>query len=110
MLVNKPPMGWNTWNTFGTEPSEDLVKRSADAFIKLGLKDAGYEYIVIDDCWSLYDRDKKTGLIRIAATVISSLLPPFAAAAFIIAAAISLREHFQSLFSNSSSHGASSGH
>lgn len=63
MLVNKPPMGWNTWNTFGTEPSEDLVKRSADAFIKLGLKDAGYEYIVIDDCWSLYDRDKKTGRI-----------------------------------------------
>ena len=38
MLVNKPPMGWNTWNTFGMEPSEDLVKRSADAFIKLGLK------------------------------------------------------------------------
>ena len=60
MLVPKPPMGWNTWNTFGHEPSDQLIRESADAFVRLGLKDAGYEYIVIDDCWSLRTRDAKT--------------------------------------------------
>ena len=42
MLVNLPPMGWNTWNTFGSHISDSLVRESADAFIDLGLKDAGY--------------------------------------------------------------------
>ncbi len=60
MLAQKPPMGWNTWNTFGENINEQLIKESADAFIKLGLKDAGYEYLVIDDCWSEYDRDPVT--------------------------------------------------
>ena len=60
MLVNTPPMGWNTWNTFGSDISDALVRESADAFIDLGLKDAGYQYVVIDDCWSLKTRDKST--------------------------------------------------
>lgn len=60
MLVNKPPMGWNTWNTFGLHPSDQLIRESADAFVRLGLKDAGYQYIVIDDCWSKRVRDEKT--------------------------------------------------
>ncbi len=63
MLVNTPPMGWNTWNTFGNDISDALVRESADAFIDLGLKDAGYQYVVIDDCWSLKTRDKATGRI-----------------------------------------------
>ena len=49
MIVKKPPMGWNTWNTFGHNISEQIVKESTDAFVALGLKDYGYEYIVIDD-------------------------------------------------------------
>ena len=60
MLVNKPPMGWNTWNTFGHEISDALVRESTDAFVEQGLKDAGYQYVVIDDCWSKKVRDPET--------------------------------------------------
>ena len=56
MLAQKPPMGWNSWNTFGPNINEKVVRDTADAFITKGLKDAGYEYVVIDDCWSLRDR------------------------------------------------------
>ena len=63
MLVNTPPMGWNTWNTFGDNISDALVRESADAIAKNGLKDAGYHYVVIDDCWSLRTRDPETGRI-----------------------------------------------
>jgi alpha-galactosidase len=58
MYIQKPPMGWNTWNTFGPDINEELVLQSADAMVETGLKDAGYEYIVIDDMWSLKERDK----------------------------------------------------
>ena len=60
MLVQRPPMGWNTWNTFGADISAQLVKESADRFVELGLKDAGYQYVVIDDCWSKKLRDPQT--------------------------------------------------
>lgn len=53
-----PPMGWNSWNTFTEEINEQVVKQSADAMVESGLADCGYEYIVIDDCWSLRERDK----------------------------------------------------
>ena len=60
MLAQKPPMGWNTWNTFGKDINDRLIRETADAFIDNGLKDAGYEYLVIDDCWSEYNRDPVT--------------------------------------------------
>lgn len=60
MIVNKPPMGWNTWNTFGPNVNEQIVRESTDVFDKLRLKDYGYEYIVIDDCWSMKQRDPVT--------------------------------------------------
>ena len=47
-----PPMGWNSWNTFTWEINDKLIREAADAFVSEGLKDAGYEYVVIDDCWS----------------------------------------------------------
>ena len=53
-----PPMGWNSWNTFTEEINEKVVKESADIIVESGLFDAGYEYVVIDDCWSLKERDK----------------------------------------------------
>jgi alpha-galactosidase len=46
-------MGWNSWNKFGGNVSEDLVKSMADAMVRSGMKDAGYEFIVIDDCWQV---------------------------------------------------------
>lgn len=63
MIVNKPPLGWNTWNTFGYNINEELVLKSADAMVETGLKDAGYEYIVIDDVWALRERDSEGHLV-----------------------------------------------
>ena len=60
MNVARPPMGFNTWNTFGDHIDEKLIREAADAMVDLGLKDAGYEYLVIDDCWSEYERDPVT--------------------------------------------------
>jgi len=50
-LALTPPMGWNSWNMFGATVNAEVIKQTADAFISSGLKDAGYEYIVIDDIW-----------------------------------------------------------
>lgn len=58
-----PPMGWNSWNTFTWEISDKLIREAADAFVTEGLKDAGYEYVVIDDCWSEKQRDKNGKLV-----------------------------------------------
>ena len=63
MLSKKPPMGFNTWNTFGPNISDSVIRETADAMVDLGLKDAGYEYLVIDDCWSKRERDPETGKI-----------------------------------------------
>lgn len=50
-LAKTPPMGWNSWNKFACNVSEDLLKKMADAMASSGMRAAGYEYIVIDDCW-----------------------------------------------------------
>ena len=55
-LALTPPMGWNSWNKFGCKVSEELVRAAADALLRTGMKDAGYQYVVIDDCWQV-DRD-----------------------------------------------------
>jgi alpha-galactosidase len=48
-----PPMGWNSWNKFACNVSEDLIKSVTDAVASNGMKDAGYQYVVIDDCWQV---------------------------------------------------------
>ncbi len=63
MLAATPPMGWNTWNTFGHEIDERIVLENADAMAASGLRAAGYRYIVIDDCWACRERDPETGKI-----------------------------------------------
>jgi alpha-galactosidase len=50
-LADTPPMGWNTWNKFACDINEKLIRQAADEMVSSGLKDAGYAYIVIDDCW-----------------------------------------------------------
>lgn len=57
-----PPMGWNSWNTFTWEINDKLIREAADAMAS-ELKDAGYEYIVIDDCWSEKQRDSNGKLV-----------------------------------------------
>lgn len=63
MLAQTPPMGWNCWNTFGRNINEQIILESTDAFVRLGLPSYGYEYIVLDDCWALPERDPETGKI-----------------------------------------------
>jgi alpha-galactosidase len=52
-LAPTPPMGWNSWNKFGCNFSENMIRQMADALVQSGMKDAGYQYIVIDDCWQV---------------------------------------------------------
>lgn len=47
--IDRPIMGWSSWNTYHVNISEELIKQQADALIKHGLKEAGYNYINIDD-------------------------------------------------------------
>ncbi len=61
-LAKTPPMGWNSWNKFACNVSEKLIKETADAMVSTGLKEAGYTYIVIDDCW-LIGRDAEGNMI-----------------------------------------------
>jgi alpha-galactosidase len=62
-LALTPPMGWNSWNTFQTNISEELVKQTADVMVSSGMKDAGYEYIVLDDGWMTMERDSAGNLV-----------------------------------------------
>jgi alpha-galactosidase len=61
-LAKTPPMGWNSWNKFACNVSESLIKEMADAMVRSGMKDAGYQYIVIDDCWQV-DRDSQGNIV-----------------------------------------------
>lgn len=63
MTINRPPMGWNTWNTFGPEINEQLVRETVDFIVSSGLTKAGYEYIIIDDGWSEMERDAEGRLV-----------------------------------------------
>jgi alpha-galactosidase len=62
-LALTPPMGWNSWNTFASNINEDLVKETAEAMIANGMRDAGYNYIVLDDTWSAMERDDEGNLM-----------------------------------------------
>lgn len=50
-LALTPPMGWNSWNKFACNIDESMIRQMADAIASNGMKDAGYTYINIDDCW-----------------------------------------------------------
>jgi len=61
-LALTPPMGWNSWNKFACDVNEDMIRSMADAMVKSGMKDAGYEYINVDDCWQV-SRDAKGNIV-----------------------------------------------
>jgi len=61
-LAATPPMGWNSWNHFACKVTADDVRAAADAIASNGMKDAGYIYVNIDDCWQ-GERDEQ-GRIR----------------------------------------------
>src|SRR3954453_23699518 len=64
-LARTPPMGSNNWNFTGcgTEFNETLIRGIADAFVSSGLRDGGYTYVNIDDCWALPQRDAQGNLV-----------------------------------------------
>ena len=66
MVVKTPPMGWNSWNTFGPNINEALIRETADTMVDSGLAAAGYNYLVIDDCWSEKVRDGQGRLVASA--------------------------------------------
>src|SRR3984957_86641 len=61
-LAPTPPMGWNSWNKFACNVSEDMIKEMADTVVKSGMKDAGYIYVNIDDCWQV-SRDASGNIV-----------------------------------------------
>jgi alpha-galactosidase len=60
-LALTPPIGWNSWNTFQVNISDELVRGIADKIVSSGMKDAGYTYLVLDDGWMAMERDSVTG-------------------------------------------------
>ena len=50
-LALTPPLGWNSWNYFGCNVSEELIRSVADAMATNGMEAAGYQFINMDDCW-----------------------------------------------------------
>ena len=51
MLARTPPMGWNSWNVWGTAVDANKIRAAADAFTQSQLANFGYGYINIDDAW-----------------------------------------------------------
>jgi alpha-galactosidase len=62
-LALTPPMGWNSWNKFAGNINEYLIRQTADAMATNGMRDAGYIYIVVDDCWEAKERDKLGNIV-----------------------------------------------
>lgn len=56
MIAKLPPMGWNSWNTFAANISEALILETARTIAESPLRECGYEYVVIDDCWAQQSR------------------------------------------------------
>lgn len=63
MLAQTPPMGFNTWNTFGPNINEQMMLEITDVMVERGYRDAGYKYVVIDDCWSMRERNENGELV-----------------------------------------------
>ncbi len=60
-LAKTPPMGWNSWNKFAGRVDDKAVREVADAMVSSGMRDAGYQYVNIDDTWE-GERDKDGNL------------------------------------------------
>jgi alpha-galactosidase len=76
-LAATPPMGWNSWNTFGCNNlNETLIKGIADIFVSSGMKDVGYQYVNLDDCWM--DGRDSSGKLKWNATKFPNGIPALA--------------------------------
>jgi alpha-galactosidase len=73
-LARTPPMGWNSWNHFGCNVSAQLIRETADAIAASGMRDAGYQYVTIDDCWQVA-RDRNGVIIADSARFPDGIKP-----------------------------------
>jgi alpha-galactosidase len=64
-LALTPPMGFNDWNAFGCNVSAKLIEQTADAMVADGLRDAGYKYVNIDDCWMAGSNEPRGSAARV---------------------------------------------
>lgn len=62
-LAPTPPMGWSSWNKFGCGVDEQVIEQTADALVSSGMREAGYRYVNIDDCWMAPARDVSGRLV-----------------------------------------------
>jgi alpha-galactosidase len=62
-LARTPQLGWNTWNAFGCNVSDQLIRQTADAMVSSGMAAAGYQYINIDDCGMAHSRGANGDLV-----------------------------------------------
>ena len=53
VLCPTPPMGWNSWNCFSCDVNEQQIRDMADLIVANGMRDAGYTYVNVDDCWQV---------------------------------------------------------
>ncbi|KAH7107367.1 alpha-galactosidase [Auriculariales sp. MPI-PUGE-AT-0066] len=63
-LSKTPALGWNSWNYFGCDITQDTFLDAARVLVDSGLNKFGYEYVMIDDCWHADSRDPDTGAPR----------------------------------------------
>lgn len=73
--IELPTMGWSSWNTYYIDINDSLIMSQADAMVNLGLKDAGFKYVNIDDGY-FGGRDEKTGRLLIHPTRFPKGLKP----------------------------------
>lgn len=57
------PMGWNSWNSFANIVNSQIVQQQAQALATNGMKEAGYDYVVIDEGWWLGKRDAAGNIV-----------------------------------------------
>lgn len=63
MIAPTPPMGWNAWNTFSCDISDQLIREVADTIVREGFRDAGYTIVSLDDGWMSHERDSEGRLV-----------------------------------------------
>ena len=71
--AKNPPLGWNSWNEFACNINETLIMRTADLVVSTGLRDAGYRYVNLDDCWAERERDANGFMVANATAFPSGL-------------------------------------
>lgn len=62
-VADTPPMGWNSWNSFGCGVNATILQNTALALVQTGLSKAGYQYVNSDDCWMLAARDADGNMV-----------------------------------------------